>query len=188
MNVVQETVNKSKALFLDRDGVINIDTGYVHLIENFIFIDGIFDLTRTAVQKGYLIIVITNQAGIGRGYYSEKDFNVVTSWMCSKFKHEGVKINKVYFSPYHPIHGKGKYKKNHISRKPNPGMLLEAETEFNLNLHESILIGDKITDMQAGISAGVGVNLFLRNKSMVENSHKKNYHNISSISCAINFL
>jgi D-glycero-D-manno-heptose 1,7-bisphosphate phosphatase len=180
--------NKAKALFLDRDGVINIDTGYVHHIDNFIFIDGIFDIARMAISKGYLIFVVTNQAGIGRGYYSEGDFKILTSWMLNKFNSEGVEINKVYFSPYHPIHGIGKYKKNHSSRKPNPGMFLKAESEYDLNLNDSILIGDKITDIQAGVSAGVGINLYLSNNLLGGSLNKKNCYNISSITCANNFL
>ena len=100
-----------KAMFLDRDGVINVDTGYVYRISDFIFIDGVFQLTRAAISKGYLLFVITNQAGIGRGYYSEADFQMVTIWMLDVFESEGVHVEKVYFSPYHPVFGIGKYKK-----------------------------------------------------------------------------
>ena len=87
----------TKALFLDRDGVINVDHGYVHTIEDFDFVDGIFELTRNAVSKGYVIVVITNQSGIGRGYYSEKQFMDLSAWMCEQFQLSGAKIEKVYF-------------------------------------------------------------------------------------------
>ena len=80
---------KKKGLFLDRDGVINVNHGYVHTIESFQFIDGIFDLTRLALSKGYVICVVTNQAGIARGYYTESDFDELTSWMCGQFKAKG---------------------------------------------------------------------------------------------------
>jgi len=148
-----------KALFLDRDGVINVDHGYVYKREEFQFIDGIFELTSLAISKGYIIIVITNQAGIGRGFYSVKDFELLTNWMCKKFAEEKVHITKVYFSPFHPLYGIGKYKKYDESRKPRPGMILQAVNEFCINLTESVLIGDKYTDIEAGQSAGVGTNI-----------------------------
>ena len=149
----------NKGLFLDRDGVINIDHGYVHKVQDFDFVSGIFDLTREAVNKGYLIFVITNQAGIGRGLYSLSEFNRLTDWMCSKFFSKGISLSKVYYCPYHPTHGKGNYKQDHESRKPNPGMINQAVEEFHVDLSESILIGDKLTDLQAGKNAGVGTNI-----------------------------
>ena len=108
-----------------------------------------------------MICVITNQAGIGRGFYSEADFNVLTDWMCEQFRMEGVKISNVYFSPYHPSHGVGIYRKDDISRKPNPGMIQQAAAEFDINLRKSVLIGDKLSDIQAGVNAGVGTNLYI---------------------------
>ena len=152
---------KSQALFLDRDGVINVDTGYVHTIEAFKFIEGIFELTHLAHTKNYLIFVVTNQAGIGRGYYSEKDFNQLTSWMIKKFSNRNVPIQKVYHSPYHPVHGVGFYKKDDEMRKPKPGMIKIAQKEFNLDLDASVLIGDKQSDIEAGKAAGVGKNILL---------------------------
>lgn len=149
----------NKALFLDRDGIINIDYGYVYKIEDFDFIHGIFDLALEARNKGYLIVIITNQAGIGRGYYSISDFNILTDWMSNVFLSKGISISKVYFSPYHPFHGKGKYKKNHVSRKPNIGMIREAEDEFRINLSKSLLVGDNLTDIQAGKASGIGKNI-----------------------------
>ena len=153
---------KRAALFLDRDGVINVDHGYVHKAEDFEFIDGIFDLVRAANRQGLLTIVITNQAGIGRGFYSEDDFKKLTGWMKQEFRRFNAQIDDVYFCPFHPIHGLGKYRQDHECRKPRPGMLLQAAREHEIELGRSILIGDKRTDIQAGQAAGVGTLILLQ--------------------------
>lgn len=146
----------NRALFLDRDGVINVDHGYVYQPENFEFIDGIFDLCRAAAELGYLIVVITNQAGIGRGYYTEDDFLRLSDWMCGEFASRGVNVAKVYFCPTHPKHGIGQYKVDSPMRKPGPGMLLQAGRELDIDLAQSIFVGDKDSDKQASEAAGVG--------------------------------
>jgi D-glycero-D-manno-heptose 1,7-bisphosphate phosphatase len=140
-----------KALFLDRDGIINIDKGYVYKIEDFIFTDFIFDLALQYQQQGYLIIVITNQAGIARGYYTIEDFNVLTDWMVQKFYERGIHIAKVYFCPHHPD-----FTGVCECRKPNTGMILDAQKEFDIDLKNSILIGDKESDIEAGRRAEIG--------------------------------
>ncbi len=157
-------IEQQRAVFLDRDGVINVNHGYVHDQENFEFIDGIFEVARAAHASGYKLVVITNQSGIGRGYYSEKQFNQLTTWMCGKFSKAGAPIEKVYFSPFHPTEGYGAYRKDDDSRKPRPGMILQAQREMNLNLESSILIGDNLSDIQAGIAAGVGQNILFVKK------------------------
>lgn len=148
-----------RALFLDRDGVINRDAGYTHRWEDFVFIDGIFDLCRAARAKGYRLFVVTNQAGIGRGLYSEQDFHALTERMCEAFAAEGAPIDKVYFDPTHPLHGIGEYRRESPMRKPNPGMLLVAAEEFDVSLTDSVLVGDKGSDILAGQRAGVGTTL-----------------------------
>ena len=143
----------NKALFIDRDGVINIDKGHVFLKEDFEFSPGIFDLCRKYHDAGYLIIVITNQAGIAKGIYTEDDFLKLTGWMEGEFKKNGIIISKVYFCPHHPdITG------SCDCRKPKPGMILKAKEEFNLDLSESVLIGDMESDLQTGRSAGIPEN------------------------------
>ena len=144
-----------RALFLDRDGVINTDNNYVYKKEDIEFIDGIFDLVKFANSKKYLVIVVTNQAGIGRGFYSEKDFLNLTSWMKKKFVSNEAKIDHFYFSPFHPIYGQGKYKKNSEFRKPNPGMFFKAKIEFGIDLENSIMIGDRDTDIKAAQRAHI---------------------------------
>lgn len=143
------------ALFLDRDGVINIDHGYVHRVEDFEFIPGIFELVALANRLGYLVIVVTNQAGIGRGYYTEDDFHKLTRWMKTEFLSRGAHIDDVYFSPFHPEHGLGGYCKESDCRKPRPGMLLQAQKDYDIDLGRSLLVGDKPSDMEAGRAAGV---------------------------------
>jgi D-glycero-D-manno-heptose 1,7-bisphosphate phosphatase len=179
---------KNKALFLDRDGVINVDHGYVHRAEDFDFLEGIFDLTRVAVTKGYLIFVITNQAGIGRGFYSINDFNLLTNWMCKRFDTEGVTISEVYYSPYHPIHGKGKFKQDHVSRKPNSGMIYQAAEKFNVDLQQSILIGDKLTDIQAGVNAGIGTNILYLGNDGMKSLSTLGYHSVATLHDAKLFI
>jgi len=148
-----------RALFLDRDGVINVNHGYVHMTSNFEFVEGIFDLVKFARRYEYRIIVVTNQSGIARGYYSEEDFHRLTDWMCAKFERYGAPIDKVYFSPYHPTEGIGRYLLREDTRKPGPGMLLRAQRELGLSLKRSIMIGDRPTDVNAGAAAGVGLNI-----------------------------
>lgn len=150
-------MSRSRALFLDRDGVINHDSGYTSSAESFQFIDGIFDLCLAARRLGYLLIVVTNQAGIGRGYYSEQDFLSLTDWMRQCFEEKGAAITDVFHCPYHPTHGVGPYKKASFDRKPNPGMLFRAAEKHRLDLKISVMIGDKDSDMQAAVRASVGV-------------------------------
>jgi D-glycero-D-manno-heptose 1,7-bisphosphate phosphatase len=180
----------NNALFLDRDGVINIDHGYVHKKENFNFIDGIFDLVKMANKHHFKVIVVTNQAGIARGLYSEDDFNVLTEWMISEFNKNNAYIDKVYFSPYHPTEGRGNYKQDHISRKPKPGMLLNSKEDFDIDFSRSMLIGDKYSDIQSGMSVGMGLNLLLSRK-IEKNAyefHDKNFRNVTSLEIATQYL
>ena len=149
--------NKNKALFLDRDGTINIEKNYVYKIEDFEFIDGIFELIKSYQEKGFLIFIITNQAGIARGYYTEKDYKALTDWMIKQFRKKGINITKVYHCPHHPeITGSCN------CRKPNPGMILDAIKEFNIDPVNSVLIGDKKSDILAGKRAGLGKNIYIQ--------------------------
>ena len=152
-----------KALFLDRDGVINEDAGYVYRREDFVFKEGIFEALREFAKSGYALVVVTNQSGIGRGYYTLEQFDELCKFMLGEFEKEGVKIDKIYFCPHAP-------ETLCDCRKPKPGMLLNAANELNIDLARSIMIGDKDSDVQAGQSAGVGINLKLgdRLKSVAE--------------------
>lgn len=175
------------ALFLDRDGVINVDHGYVIKVEDFEFIDGIFKLCASAKRAGFLVIVVTNQAGIGRGYYSELDFKTVTKWMCDQFAAVGADIDGVYHCPYHPEHGIGKYKRDSPCRKPAPGMLLDAAREHSIDMARSILVGDKVSDIQAALAAGVG-HRFLFDPLGAKSKSEVECIRISSLTDVINHL
>lgn len=148
------------ALFLDRDGVINIDFGYVHHSSNFVFTEGIFDLVRFANASGLLVIVVTNQAGIARGLYGESEFHDLCDWMRTQFLLAGAALDAVYFCPHHPEEGVGPLKLVCDCRKPKPGMFMQAIQDFYIEPSRSIVIGDKASDLLAGYGAGIP-NLFL---------------------------
>ena len=144
------------AVFLDRDGVINKEGDYVHNVDEFHFIDGVFDACLEMSKAGYRLIVITNQAGIARGYYTENDFHHLTKWMLNEFRRHGIEIEAVYYCPHHHTHGVGGYRRDCDCRKPAPEMILRAAKEHSLDLQRSVLVGDKTTDIEAGRAAGVG--------------------------------
>jgi len=152
-----------KALFLDRDGVINKEKCYLYRIEDFEFISGVFETTKYFQNLGYLLIIITNQAGIARRKYTLEDYNKLTQWMLTKFEENSVKIDKVYFCPHHPD-----FTGECECRKPKPGMLHQASQEFNIDLKNSILVGDKNTDIEAGKSAGIGFNFLISTGHLIK--------------------
>lgn len=138
------------ALFLDRDGVVNVEKNYLHRVEDFEFIDGIFALCQKYQQMGYLLVIVTNQSGIARGYYSETDFEKLTHWMVHTFAQKGITLTDVYHCPHHPdISGACS------CRKPEPGMLLEAAEKHHIDLGRSILVGDSERDITAAHRAGL---------------------------------
>ena len=170
---------RNPALFLDRDGVINVDQGYVHRIEDFKFIPGIFSLVRTANESRYPVVVVTNQAGIGRGYYTDDQFCALTHWMFDRFREEEAHIDALYFCPFHPVYGVGLYKKDSEFRKPHPGMMLRAAEDLRLDLSASIMVGDKLSDIDAAISAGIQTRfLFGECDESVRATHSENLKDI----------
>jgi D-glycero-D-manno-heptose 1,7-bisphosphate phosphatase len=148
-----------RALFLDRDGIINIDHGYVHRREQVEFVPGIFPLCRLAVARGLLLVVATNQSGIGRGLYGEDDFHALMRWMGERFAHEGAPLHAVEYCPDHPEHGIGPYRRENPRRKPGPGMLLDAAAAHGIALGASLMLGDKPSDMEAALAAGIGTRI-----------------------------
>jgi len=144
-----------KALFLDRDGVINVDYSFVYRIEDFDFIDGVFEACRLAVAEGYCLVMVTNQSGIGRGVFTEDEFLALTAWMETRFRAEGAALSAVFYDPTHAVHGVGAYRRVSENRKPAPGMLFKARDRLGLDLGRSVLVGDRETDIAAGRAAGL---------------------------------
>jgi D-glycero-D-manno-heptose 1,7-bisphosphate phosphatase len=142
-------------LFLDRDGVINHDPGYTHRIDDFQFIDGVFDTVALARSLGFVPIVVTNQAGIARGLYGEAEFLALTEWMLAQFAAHGAAITSVYHCPFHPD-GLGAYRRDSDRRKPAPGMILDGLRDHRLEASRSLIVGDRPTDIAAGKAAGLG--------------------------------
>lgn len=159
------------ALFLDRDGVVNSDTGYVYEERQFVFIDGIFDVVAAAQRAGYPCIIVTNQAGIGRGYFTEQQFQSLMSWVSGQFVRQGGKIDAIYHCPHHPDCGLREYKVRCDCRKPRPGMLLQAAKNLSIDLGRSILVGDKATDIEAAWNAGVTTRLLFSTTERCTVSH-----------------
>ena len=141
---------KHKALFLDRDGVVNEEINYLYKIEDVVFINEIFNVCKFYQDNGFLIFIITNQAGIAKGYFSENDFKKITDYIQQQFKEREITISKTYYCPHHPnVTGLCS------CRKPEPGMILQAQQEFDIDLEHSVLIGDKLSDIEAGLNAGI---------------------------------
>ncbi|HDS1633802.1 TPA: D-glycero-alpha-D-manno-heptose-1,7-bisphosphate 7-phosphatase [Stenotrophomonas maltophilia] len=147
-------------LFLDRDGVINVNHGYVHTPDRTEWVPGILPLLSDAARLGYQIVVATNQAGIARGLYSVEDFTAYTRWQHEQLQQVGAPLLGTWFCPHHPQAGLGEFKIDCLCRKPGPGMLLKAIEQFVVDPAQAVFVGDKISDMQAGAAAGLG-KLFL---------------------------
>jgi D-glycero-D-manno-heptose 1,7-bisphosphate phosphatase len=158
----------TKALFLDRDGVINIEKNYLYRVEDFEFIDGVFELCKHFQNLGFIIVVITNQSGIARGYYSQDDFLKLSSWMVDEFKKQGINISRVYHCPHHPD-----FSGECECRKPKNGMILEAQKDFDIDLKNSVLVGDSESDIEAAISSNIQQTYLLSQKNVATKAFKR---------------
>mgnify|MGYP001040009733 FL=1 len=144
-----------RALFLDRDGVINIDKGYVYLPEAIEWIPGVAEAIHYANSLNYRVIVISNQSGVARGYFTENDVKNLHEWMSRELQRSGAVIDAFYYCPHHPDFG-GPCD----CRKPEPGLYLRAARDFNLRLSECLAVGDKPRDVDSARRAGVPAHLF----------------------------
>ena len=157
-----------KAAFLDRDGVINEDYGYVHKWKDFKFCDGALEGLKLLKSLDYLLIIITNQSGIDRGFFTEFEYKKLTEKYTKKLSRNGLNIDAVYHCPHHPYYSKPIFKDCNC-RKPKPGMIFNAVKEFNINLKSSIIIGDSERDIQAGKNAGIRQRFLISNQQILKN-------------------
>ena len=155
-----------KTIFLDRDGVINKEVNYLNKIDDFEFIDGIFDVCLYFQNLGYEIIIVTNQSGIYRGYYSEDDYQKVTQWMLTQFANENINILDIFHCPHGPD-------STCNCRKPKPGMFISAKNRHNIDMKNSWMIGDNNTDVIAANAAGIDNTILVRNVHRIDESNSK---------------
>jgi D-glycero-D-manno-heptose 1,7-bisphosphate phosphatase len=160
----------SKAIFLDRDGTINIERNYLYKSEDFVLIKGTIEAIRIFRTLGYKIIVITNQAGVARGYYSESDVEKLHNYIDDELKKEGTSVDAYYYCPHHLEGIVTKYAVECECRKPKTGMIEKAATDFNINLADSIIVGDKEIDVQTGKKAGIKYSILVRSGHPVDES------------------
>lgn len=151
----------NKAVFLDRDGTLNIDHGYVHTIDDFEFVEDSIEALRKLKQMGYLLVLVTNQSGIARGYFTEDQFLQLTEWMDWSLAEQDVDLDGIYYCPHH-IDGKGEYRQDCDCRKPKGGMLKDAIKALKIDPTKSVMIGDKVEDLMAGKSVDVGMSILVR--------------------------
>jgi D-glycero-D-manno-heptose 1,7-bisphosphate phosphatase len=170
-----------KTIFLDRDGVINKEVNYLHRIEDFKFIDGIFEACYHFLILDYKIIIVTNQSGIERGYFKEKDYQNISKWMIRQFQKRGINILDIFHCPHGP-----KSKCN--CRKPKPGMLLEAKKKYNIDMKNSWMIGDKEVDIMAGIDSGVCNTILVRSGHKINQLNSKAKFILNSIHDSIKVI
>jgi len=167
----------NKTIFFDRDGVINKEINYLHKIEDFQFINGVFETCKYLINLDYKIIIITNQSGIERGYYTEYDFEVITKWMINQFKKNQIDILDIFHCPHSP-----ESKCN--CRKPMPGMFNEAKKKYNIDMSKSWLIGDKEVDIMAANSSGVFQTILVKSGHKINEANSNAKYILDSISQA----
>jgi D-glycero-D-manno-heptose 1,7-bisphosphate phosphatase len=170
-----------KTIFLDRDGVINKEINYLHKIDDFEFIDGAFEACRYFMSLNYKIVVITNQSGIARSYFTTNDFQILSHWMIAQFKKNGVNILDIFHCPHAPD-------SNCNCRKPMPGMLLDAKYKHNINMEDSWLIGDKEADIIAANNAGIANTIIVRSGHKINEKETKAKFVLDSINLSKNII
>jgi D-glycero-D-manno-heptose 1,7-bisphosphate phosphatase len=161
-------VAQQRAVFLDRDGVINVDRGYVHKVDDFRFVPGSDGAMRRLQDAGWRLVVVTNQSGLARGLYSKADYDRFTAHLQGQLVAVGVTVDAVLHCPHLPDATVAAYRLQCDCRKPAPGMLLRAARDLGLDLGASVMVGDRITDVEAGRAAGVGHNVLVRSGHAAE--------------------
>ena len=162
-----DNISFKPCLFLDRDGVINKDTGYVFKQRKFLWRKNIFKFIKRYNDKNFYVIIITNQSGIGRGYYTEKDLFKLHKWMNEKIRSKGGNIDNIYFAPYFKNSKLNKYRLKKNLRKPDTGMIIQAKKDFKIDIKKSILVGDSDVDKQTAISSGIKYKILQFNSKII---------------------
>ena len=144
-----------KCIFLDRDGNINVEKDYLHRVKDFEFEEGALEAIKIFSDSDYLVVVVTNQSGIARGYYTEEDVKTLHDYLDRRVREEGGRVDGYYYCPHHPEKGIGEYKKECGCRKPEPGMFLQAKEDLDIDFENSIMVGDKMSDVEAGKRLGM---------------------------------
>ena len=170
-----------KVIFLDRDGVINKEVGYLHKIEDFEFINGVFDACQYFQSLGYQIIIVTNQSGIERGYYTKDDFHIVTDWMLRQFKYHGIEILDIFYCPHGPESGCD-------CRKPKAGMFVQANNKYHIDMLNSWMIGDKEADIKAANAAGILNTVLVKSGHNIDEKNSKAKFILDSIKQVVTIL
>ena len=163
-----------KTIFLDRDGVINEEVSYLHKIENFKFINGVFEACHYFQKLNYQIVIVSNQSGIARGYFSKSDYIKLTKWMLDQFNIKGISILDILYCPHGP-------ESTCDCRKPKPGMLIEAKNKYNISMKDSWMIGDSESDIKAANAAGISNTILVRSGHRVDESNSNSKFTIDSI-------
>lgn len=157
-------MQENKALFLDRDGIINMDHGYVYKIEDFEFTEGLFELLQLFSRQDYLLFIITNQSGIARGYYTEEDFETLTEWMVKTLQEKGITIKEVQYCPHAPD-------ENCHCRKPGTGMIDAILKKYPIDLAHSWMIGDKQSDIDLARNAHIGSSIAIGDRPFQDHDY-----------------
>lgn len=147
--------NLIKAVFFDRDGTLNVDTGYLHRVEDFIWIEGAKEAIKYCNDLGYLVIIVTNQSGIARGYYTAEAVFEIHSWMQQELSKIGARLDDIFYCPHHVDGVIKEYSRSCDCRKPATGMLEAAIKKYGISRNDSFFVGDADTDMQCAKNAGV---------------------------------
>lgn len=163
-----------KAAFIDRDGVINKEVGYLYKVEEFEYTHKCIEGLSSLMKHGYNLFIVTNQAGIAKGLYTIDDYNNLMDWIISDLDKHGIMFTDIFFCPHHPDGVVKKYSITCSSRKPSPGMFKRAQKLYNIDMKNSIVIGDKITDIQAGMNAGVGKSFLVRSGHFIKENELEN--------------
>ena len=176
-----------KVAFLDRDGVINHDYGYVHKKSSFKYIESAINAMKKLNLNGFKIIIVTNQAGIAKGHFTEDEYHNLTKWYVNDLKKKKVEIFDIFFCPFHIDSKIPKYKKDSFLRKPNPGMFFEAFSKHLIDKDSSFIVGDKISDIEASLAAGIQKNFLIANDAPKSGLLEKTKY-VKSLSDAVNLV